>query len=525
MTIKEASKWASEYLGRNITESNINYLVQYARVKKHLDDSNNILVSKDELKKYYDKLKEKKERWENKLKEKLNWDLSFDHLKESERTKHVHRLHPYKGKFIPQLVRYFLDNHVNKFKEKVFFRPGNIIVDPFLGSGTAVVVCTELGVDSIGIEISKFNCMISEAKVTEYDLEEVESILKKHLKETIVFSNLLLGVNIDEEIKRRMSEFNNEHFPSPEFKARVRRGEIEEKTYSKEKLKIFLESNKKLLNKLEDLDKEIKVEKFKDSKFISKWFSNRILRELSFYIGLMENEKPEIQRLMKIIISRTGRSCRSTTHIDLVTLKKPVIKPYYCIKHKKICMPVNSIIRHLRRYTLDTIKRLKKYSLVRKKTNFIILHGDSKNIDIFEEVKKRNKVFYKKLKENKIDGLFTSPPYIGQIDYHEQHAYAYELFGISRKDEKEIGRKSKGKSQEARKKYIEDISQVLRNISRFVKDDGYFFIVANDKLGLYPKIARKANLKIVKTFKRPVLNRTERDRQPYAESIFLMVKS
>ena len=33
-------------------------------------------------------------------------------IKEAETTKHVHRLHPYKGKFIPQLVEYFLDSRI-----------------------------------------------------------------------------------------------------------------------------------------------------------------------------------------------------------------------------------------------------------------------------------------------------------------------------------------------------------------------------------------------------------------------------
>jgi hypothetical protein len=34
-------------------------------------------------------------------------DLSFANVREYERTKHVHRLHPYLGKFIPQLVEVF----------------------------------------------------------------------------------------------------------------------------------------------------------------------------------------------------------------------------------------------------------------------------------------------------------------------------------------------------------------------------------------------------------------------------------
>ena len=37
----------------------------------------------------------------------LGDDLSFIHVREFERTKHVHRLHPYLGKFIPQLPEIF----------------------------------------------------------------------------------------------------------------------------------------------------------------------------------------------------------------------------------------------------------------------------------------------------------------------------------------------------------------------------------------------------------------------------------
>ncbi|MHA1702088.1 MAG: hypothetical protein ACTSWK_07470 [Promethearchaeota archaeon] len=32
MTIKQASIWASEYIGKNVTPSNISYLVQYRRI-------------------------------------------------------------------------------------------------------------------------------------------------------------------------------------------------------------------------------------------------------------------------------------------------------------------------------------------------------------------------------------------------------------------------------------------------------------------------------------------------------------
>jgi hypothetical protein len=51
MTIKQASDWASLHLQRNVTPSNISYLVQYGRIKK-IGDNGNTLVSKDDLATY-----------------------------------------------------------------------------------------------------------------------------------------------------------------------------------------------------------------------------------------------------------------------------------------------------------------------------------------------------------------------------------------------------------------------------------------------------------------------------------------
>src|SRR5690625_2327447 len=182
-TIKEASKWASNFLEKDVTPSNISYLIQYGRVPK-VGDNGNTLVSKEALKKYYKKsgdLKEKERK--KKIGDDLNWALSFSEYKESETTKHVHRLHPYKGKFIPQLVEYFLDDHTDKFKQDVFFKPGDIILDPFCGSGTTLVQANELGMHAVGIDVSSFNALISNSKISKYDLIDVKKTADRITRE------------------------------------------------------------------------------------------------------------------------------------------------------------------------------------------------------------------------------------------------------------------------------------------------------------------------------------------------------
>ena len=99
----------------------------------------------------------------------LNWRES--ELPERERTKHVHRLHPYLGKFIPQLAEIFLRK----------YQP-HLVYDPFCGCGTTLVEANVLGIDSIGTDISQFNVLLSKVKTEEYDLKVAEGELRDILK-------------------------------------------------------------------------------------------------------------------------------------------------------------------------------------------------------------------------------------------------------------------------------------------------------------------------------------------------------
>ena len=178
-----------------------------------------------------------------------------------------------------------------------------------------------------------------------------------------------------------------------------------------------------------------------------------------------------------------------------------------------------------KRYAKDTIQRLNEFSEIRTKTKQLCLTGDSRTIDIFSAVQEEGKEFGETVKNNKIRGIFTSPPYVGVIDYHEQHAYAYEMFNFPRRDSFEIGPMSAGNNKAAQTAYVEGISDVLLNCKQYLVEDFDIFIVANDKNELYPEIAEKSGLMICQEYKRPVLNRAEGNKGKYGESIFHMKRS
>ncbi|MEW6408548.1 MAG: DNA methyltransferase [Nitrospirota bacterium] len=374
----------------------------------------------------------------------LGNDLTFISVREFERTKHVHRLHPYLGKFIPQLVEVFL---------KKYFKKGDTIIDPFAGSGTALIEANILGINSVGIELSPFNVLIQKVKTQKYNIKEVEEEILDALK--------------------RLKDFS----------------------------RTFHHKNQLLFdNKIGELTT--------DSEYFKYWFSERALQEILYYRSIIKNYRN--QDILKIILSRSARSARLIPHYDLARPKKAVRETYWCVKHKRYCEPIDEALKFINRYSYDTIRRIKEFNNLRTNSFIKIYQGDARTIKLPEELK--------------IDGVFTSPPYVGVIDYHEQHRYAYELFDFPRQDELEIGPASRGQNGNAKKEYVQGIVDVFGNISKNLMDGALVFIVANDKYNLYPDIGKQCRFKLIDVFHRPVLMRTERDSNKYFESIFYFKK-
>ena len=516
LTIREASEWATHFIGRYVSTSNISYLIQYGRIKK-IGENGTTQISQNDLLSYYKSYNNaREENFKERLGSDLNWALSFDQYKEAETTKHVHRLHPYKGKFIPQLVEYFLDNHTDNFKKEAYFKKGDIILDPFSGSGTTMIQSCELGMNAIGIDISAFNTLIGNCKIAKYDIADLQNEIKRITHGLSAFIQNSNAVEFEEKLLQELYTFNNQYFPVPDYKYRLRNKQINEKEYAEEKEKLFSPIFEKLVTEY-----NIKLRQEKNETFLDKWYSQHIRDEIDFIFEKIKKiENTNTKKIVSIILSRTIRSCRATTHADLATLLEPITTTYYCSKHGKICKPLFSILKWWKTYSKDTIDRLLRFDKLRTDTYQLCLTGDSRNIDILSQVQKKNPVFGRLLENQKIKGIFSSPPYVGLIDYHEQHAYAYDLFGFERNDDLEIGPLFKGQGKEAKQSYVQGISEVLNNCKKYFVEDYDVFLVANDKYNMYPSIAENAGMQIVNQFKRPVLNRTEKDKTAYSEIIF-----
>ena len=204
---------------------------------------------------------------------------------------------------------------------------------------------------------------------------------------------------------------------------------------------------------------------FTENEYINKWFAPNTQKELLCYSRLLKDYT--YQDLFKIILSRSARSARLVTHFDLDFPKIPQIKPYKCFKHDRVCQPVEEAHKFLSRYTIDTLNRVKEFSKIKTKAKVTVNHGDSREIKL----------------PGGIDLVFTSPPYIGLIDYHEQHKYAYQLLGLENKEISEIGGAKRGQSQDAKQQYIKGINDVLIHTRNSMTKKGLALIVVNDKYG------------------------------------------
>jgi hypothetical protein len=354
----------------------------------------------------------------------LDLELSWSEreLPERERTKHVHRLHPYLGKFVPQLVEALLERYV---------RPGGRVLDPFAGSGTTLVQALESGYDAVGADVAAFNALLMGVKTREYDLGALER--------DVLAARSQLGSSDAEP-----------------------------------------------------------------DGYVGEWYAPRAAGELLHFRELAAALRHA--DVLRVVLARAARSARLTTHFDLDFPRAPQRGEYWCHKHRRTCRPVEEANKFLARYLVDTLVRLRAFASVRDpRRAALVLHGDVRELEL----------------GGPYEGVITSPPYPGLIDYHEQHRYAYELLGLADRREREVGAAAAGTSREAIAAYVDGISEVLGRVRETLRRGARVCIVVNDRRGLYPEILERAGLQLEERLERHVNRRTGRRAGEYFESILI----
>jgi DNA methylase len=344
----------------------------------------------------------------------LSWSESA--LPEHVRTKHVHRLHPYHGKFIPQLVEVLLERYLTS---------GGRVLDPFAGSGTTLVQALESGYDATGTELAAFNCLLMRVKTARYDVEAL-------------------------------------------------RDELHD-----------------LVERLESLRTSARP-----NAYLRRWYGPTAAKQL---LAFREHAQSDV---LRVILSRAARSARRAAHYDLEAPSEPMTAPYWCHKHRRTCRPVESANGFLRRYALDTLARIEAFDGVRSDREARVLHADARDVEYDET----------------FDAVITSPPYPGLIDYHEQHRYAYELLGLEKRSDLELGA---GATKAALEEYREGIAQALANAAASLAPGAPVLVVVNDRRDLYPEILHRAGLRLEERFRRHVNRRTGRRAGEYFEDVLV----
>lgn len=94
----------------------------------------------------------------------------------------LHRWLKYKEGFSSQLV--------NKLLEQFRIKEGELVLDPFLGSGTTAIVCQMKGINSMGYDILPTSTIAIEAKknVFNYSLDEIARLIKD-IQELVIPEN------------------------------------------------------------------------------------------------------------------------------------------------------------------------------------------------------------------------------------------------------------------------------------------------------------------------------------------------
>jgi len=283
----------------------------------------------------------------------------------------THGLHPYKGKFYPQLVRALVNLGD--------IEPPATILDPFMGSGTAVLESKLMGFDAIGVDLNPLAYLIANAKLTALDLDS-------HLIER-------LAAELWSKLSESAERWGLRHYP-------LKDGDAEPEGDPRFDATTLVERSCRL-NQLDEL---------------AKWFPPAVLHKYAFLLSNIDNLSDDVFRQFCLVcLSSTVRACSQQDPRDLRVRRR---------KESITDAPVLSLFTSKLRF--ETAK-LKSFCDLRDQRQWILgrhdcFVGDARNLARLGD--------HRLVDPEQVDMVITSPPYATALPYIDTDRLSLLLLGL-----------------------------------------------------------------------------------------------
>lgn len=207
----------------------------------------------------------------------------------------THNIHRYSGKFIPQIADRAIETLTNV---------GDIVLDPYCGSGTTLLECAKLQRRAIGIDLNPLAILISNCKVTPISLNDLHGLKEK----------------IGHIISLLSKSTNQEMFPNPD---------------------------------LETIERSASTDPRMSDEWYLKWFGEQTLNELIIIeYAINTIQKIEVRNLALLALSNILRrvSRAATGYPNVMFDKNALIRPkpskLYIRELENTCSQVSELENH-----------------------------------------------------------------------------------------------------------------------------------------------------------------------------------
>lgn len=332
----------------------------------------------------------------------LDWDLN-----DVDTAKYSANIHSYHARFIPQIPERLISTYTEE---------GDIIIDPFNGSGTSTMVAGTLQRKGVGVDLNPLACLIAKVKCRKYNINKVE----EHINQFLPIAKRNVRA-VDSQ--PRLTDYNNSHS--------------------------------------EDIPTEIPD--FPDQ---DRWYNENVLEQMGALFYLIENiDSEKLREFYRVCFSGITKTvCKSDE--DWTYVGDNMLPD----RDSNKLTPVNKVYDVYQKFedqvekALHGISRFSEVNPVEGK----IHNSDSRHLD-FLSSESIDFAVTSPPYANAVD----------YARYHRLSFYwfGWEVTGTK---EDEIGARSKRGRKSAVEDYFEESQQVYKEVYRVLSPDSHFCIIAGD---------------------------------------------